>query len=408
MPDRPLARIPVPPGADGVVALIEPLRRALDGTGPAIAPIPIVSATTSNEYVSQLLRATRPADSSQPLESDEIAVVMATSGSTQNPKGVMHSASTLTALTRAALGPVNSVPQWIAALPVTSMGGINVLIRSSGTGLDPIAVSSVGGAAPFTPKAFNEAFVAALIRSPDVRVSLVAAQLRRLLADPAAAAALQQCSQILIGGGPLPLQTAEAARAAKVDLTTTYGATETAGGCVFNGHPLAGVDIAIDEHDAQIILSGPMVALGYRCEPELTARQFVNGAYLTGDTGIFAKLLSVTGRLDDVATINGVNVSVHAVEEGLNSHAAVHSCAVMIETDGSGDTQLFAAITLGQVEVDAEELKTQLRAAIRQNLGTAAVPRFFAILESLPMLPNGKVDRRVLKGLIGDGATWQR
>ena len=185
MPARLLARIPVPPGAMGVAAIIGPLRAALDGTGPAIAPIPTISATTSNEYVSQLLHATRPGDPAWPLESDEVAVVMTTSGSTSNPKGVLHSTASLTALSMAALGPIHDAPQWIAALPVTSMGGLNVLIRSVASGLDPIAVSSVGGAAPFTPAAFNESFRTALTRSPDVRVSLVAAQLRRLLGDPA-------------------------------------------------------------------------------------------------------------------------------------------------------------------------------------------------------------------------------
>lgn len=408
MPDRPLTRIPVPPGAAGVLALIEPLRQALDGTGPAIAPIPTISASTSNEYVSALLKATRPGDSSQPLESEEVAVVMATSGSTQNPKGVLHTAASLTALTRAALGEVQSTPQWIAALPVTSMGGLNVLIRSLGTGLDPIPVASVGGAAPFTPQAFNDAFAAALLRSSDVRVSLVAAQLRRLLADTQSSAALQQCSQILIGGGPLPLATAEAARAVEIALTTTYGATETAGGCVFNGIPLDRVGVEINELDAQIILAGPMVALGYRCAPELSARQFVNGAYRTGDTGTFAGTLHVTGRLDDVVTINGVNVAVQAVEDALTNIGNVHSCAVVTEIDASGENQLFAAVTLASSNFNAEELKLELRAAIRESLGSAAVPRYFAILEQLPMLPNGKVDQRTLKGLIGDGVTWQR
>jgi len=391
-----------------VAALLPHLRIALDGSGPAIAPIPTVSATTSNDYVGQLLHATRPDDRSVPLESDEVAVVMATSGSTQNPKGVLHSAASLTALSHAAVGTITEAPQWIAALPVTSMGGLNVLIRALDCGLDPIAVSSVGGASPFTPQAFNEAFSTAMLRSPDVRVSLVAAQLRRLLGDPQAQEALRQCAQILVGGGPLPLPTAEAARAAGIAVTTTYGATETAGGCVFNGIPLPGVEVSIDALDSQILLAGPMLALGYRCEPELTAQQFANRRYRTGDTGTFAETLLVTGRLDDVVTINGVNVAVQAVSDVVTGHASVAACTVLAETDGSGETQLFAAITVNSVDLDLEELKQELRAAARDQLGAAAVPRYFALLDTLPMLPNGKVDRRVLKGLIGDGVTWRR
>ena len=380
---------------------------ALDGTGPAIAPIPTVSATTSSEYVNQLLAATRPGEGAAPLEHDEIALVMATSGSTQRPKGVLHTARTVTALSTAALGASAGVPQWIAALPVTSMGGMNVLIRALECGLPPIAVASVGGAGPFTPGAFVAAFASARERSADVRVSLVAAQLRRLLSDEAGSHALQQCTQILVGGGPLPHVTAEAARAAGVAVTTTYGATETAGGCVFDGRPLEGVQVSIDPLDSQILLGGPMVALGYRCDPELTARQFSDGRYRTGDIGELGSTLVITGRLDDVVTVNGVNVAVQRVEEVLSGSGLVDSCAVVVEQDAAGESQLHAAVTVSDTAA-IPGLREQLRSAVRTALGAAAVPQTFAVLDSLPMLPNGKVDRRSLTSSIGDGATWQR
>lgn len=397
----------MPPGPQGVTGLLGPLRMALDGTGPAIAPIPTVSAATSSEYVNQLLAATRPGEAAAPLEHDEIALVMATSGSTQHPKGVLHTARTVTALSAAALGASASAPQWIAALPVTSMGGMNVLIRALECGLPPIAVASVGGAGPFTPELFVEAFALARQRSADVRVSLVAAQLRRLLGDQAGARALQQCTQILVGGGPLPLVTAEAARAAGVAVTTTYGATETAGGCVFDGRPLEGVQVSVDPLDSQILLGGPMVALGYRCDPELTARQFSDGRYRTGDIGELGSTLVITGRLDDVVTVNGVNVAVQRVEEVLSGSGLVESCAVVVAQDAAGESQLHAAVTVSDAAA-VPGLRQQLRSTVRTALGAAAVPRTFAVLESLPMLPNGKVDRRSLASSIDDGATWQR
>ena len=109
-------------------------------------------------------------------------------------------------------------------------------------------------------------------------------------------------------------------------------------------------------------------------------------------------------------TVNGVNVAVQAVADMLGNHAAVSSCSVLAEADGSGETQLFAAITLtsADTDTDTDTLKQELRALLREQLGAAAVPRYFALLDSLPMLPNGKVDRRMLRGLIGDGVTWQR
>ena len=127
-PSRPLVRVPVPPGAEGPARLMPALARALDGSGPAITPIPVVSASVSNDYVMTLLAAVR-ADDDLPLESDEVAVVLATSGSTGAARGVLLTADQVTALTPAEKDPGRR-PQWIAALPVTSAGGLNLLVRS--------------------------------------------------------------------------------------------------------------------------------------------------------------------------------------------------------------------------------------------------------------------------------------
>lgn len=408
MPGRPLIRVPVPPGPHGVTALTAPLRAALDGTGPAIAPIPVVSPTTSTDYVEQLLRATRPDDAAYPLESEEVAVVLSTSGSTQNPKGVLHSRSSLTALSGAVLGGSPVAPQWIATLPLTSMGGFNVVLRALEVGLEAIAVPSLGGAGPFTPEDFAAAVRLAHERSTDVRVSLVAAQVRRLLADPAGTDALRACSQILVGGGPLPLVTARAASDAGVRLTTTYGATETAGGCVYDSVPLRGVRIMIDSHDGEIVLSGPMVALGYRCEPLLTAERFVDGGYRTGDIGTYDGALSITGRRDDVVTINGVNVAITAVEDALATCSGVSGAAVVALPDAGDELRLFAAVTTSEPVDDPAALRAQMRADVVVALGAAAAPRYFALVDELPMLPNGKIDRRALLELARNGAEWQR
>jgi O-succinylbenzoic acid--CoA ligase len=406
MPARPLAHISVPPGPEGVNVLTGPLRAALDGTGPAIAPIPVVTAATSAEYVSHLLEATKPNDDSFPLEFDEVAVVLATSGSTQRPKGVLHSAASLNALSEAIQG--GACPQWIAALPLTSMGGFNVVLRAAETDLPAIGLNSLGGLQPFTAQEFSATVRIALQRSPDVRVSLVAAQVRRLLADAGGVEALLACNQILVGGGPLPASTAAASRDAGINLTTTYGATETAGGCVYNSQPLPGVEITIDQFNNEIVLTGQMVALGYRAEPQQTADRFFGRSYRTGDLGTYTDHLVIDGRNDDVITINGINVSINAVEEQLNNIECVHIAAVVAQPAGNEEFELFAAIALNSGSVDETEVVQILRNAVHNDLGKAAVPRNFAFLTELPMLPNNKIDRRAISQLTHDGALWQR
>ena len=93
-------RIPTPPGAAGVASLLPALAAALDGSGPPIAPIPTVSASVSNDYVMSLLKAVRADANDPPVEFDDVAVVMATSGSTGSPRGVLLPAAALTAFSK--------------------------------------------------------------------------------------------------------------------------------------------------------------------------------------------------------------------------------------------------------------------------------------------------------------------
>ena len=138
---RPLHRVPVPPGHAGIGALLGPLHAAVTGDGPAIAPVPVATATVSQAYVGMVLAATRPDDPHAPLDDDETALVVSTSGSTGRPRGVRLTGPALTALTSAVV--VDGDPQWIAALPLTSMGGLNVLVRALATSREPIGLPSV-------------------------------------------------------------------------------------------------------------------------------------------------------------------------------------------------------------------------------------------------------------------------
>lgn len=395
---RPLCRLPVPPGQAGVDALIEPVRRALDGTGPAIAPTPVTSVTVSDAYVARLLRALRPEDPAAPLESDDIAVVLATSGSTGDPSGVLHTAESLTALS-AAVNGVGS-PRWIAALPLTSMGGFNVLLRAIAAGHAPTALASLGGTQPFTPADFARAV--GRTGSDDIRVSLVAAQVRRLLDDEEGVEALRACSQVLVGAGPTP--EALLARAAElgIHLTRTYGSTETSGGCCYDGRALPGVSIAID--GGEVVVNGPMLARGYRCDPALTAQRFTSAGFRTRDHGVLEHdRLVVLGRLDDVVIVNGVNVALDAVQRTIEALAIVRAAAVVALP---GDEPQIAAFIVAEsgATVDAGAITSM----VEHGLGRAARPRKVAVVPALPMLPNGKLDRAALRTMAVEGTTWLR
>jgi O-succinylbenzoic acid--CoA ligase len=386
MATDPLVRIPVPSGPAGLDALAEPLRAALSGTGPAIAPIPVVTATTSDAYVRSLLRATAP---DEPLEDDRTAVVLATSGSTGNPKGVLLSADGLLSL-----NPWRDEPgTWVAAIPLTSAGGLNVLTRALAPGSSYVGVDSLAGARPFTPAGFAAATTAAMTHGLHLRTSLVPAQVRRLLGDAQGVEALQGYATILVGGAGLDAQLRDAAAARGISLISTYGMTETCGGCVYDGAPLEGVTVRIDS-DSRVTLGGPSIALGYRHQPALTAAHFTDEGFLTSDLGEFRDgTLRILGRVDDVVTVNGVNVSVAAIEAHLRTDANVSDCAVVALDDPERGSRLIAFICGANIDAEA------LGDLVTERLGVAARPRAFTTIEHLPTLPGGKTDRQALIAL---------
>jgi o-succinylbenzoate---CoA ligase len=391
---RALVRVPVPPGAEGPARLLPAVAAALDGVGPAIAPVPTVSAAISNDYVMSLLAAVRPDDPDFPLESDDVAVVLATSGSTGAPRGVLLTAPQLTSMTSHVNGQ-GTAPQWIAALPVTSMGGFNVLVRALASGRDPVVVASIGGAGPFTDAGFEAAVESASRSTDDIRVALVPAQLSRLLSGDRGIAALQRCRAVLVGGAATRPSLAASARELGIAVVTTYGATETSGGCVFDGRPLPGVTVTADGSPGVLTISGPCVALGYRGEPELSARTFTTAGYRTSDLGEVALdgSVSVVGRADDIVVIRGVNVSPAALERVIADLPDVVAAAAVTVIAPDGEASLHAFV---EVRDTAPGVEDAVRAEVSRRLGPAARPVVHRV-DRLPHLPNGKVDRRLLQ-----------
>jgi O-succinylbenzoic acid--CoA ligase len=285
------------------------------------------------------------------------------------------------------------------------MGGFNVLLRGLAAGREPIAISSLGGASPFAPIDFGRAVQAAAARSSDIRVSLVAAQVRRLLSDDAGIEALRGCSQILVGAGPLPASLEESAGTHGIRLTRTYGATETSGGCVYDGEPLPGVGIATLP-TGEVVISGPMLALGYRLDRVLTETRFTESGYRTGDLGsVDSGRLTLHGRIDDVVVVNGVNVALGAVEKVIDGCQGVEAAVALALPLGEAEVEIVALVIATSAGTG---LREQINTAVQGALGRPAVPRRVAVVPDFPLLPNRKIDRVSLRALAAEPGrvTW--
>src|SRR5262249_48362941 len=152
--------------------------------------------------------------------------------------------------------------------------------------------------------------------------------LDKALADKLASAALADLDAVLIGGGPMPAKVAEKASAAGVSVVRTYGMSETAGGCVYDGAPLDGGQGRLAP-DGRIALGGATLANGYRNPPE--PDPFTEpGWFLTDDVGVLdsSGTLRVLGRTDDAISTGGLTVFPQLVENVLASHPRVADCAV--------------------------------------------------------------------------------
>lgn len=321
----------------------------------------------------------------EPIDGD-VAVVVSTSGTTGVPKGAMLTASALTASAEATHRRLGGPGRWLLALPAYHVAGLQVLVRSVIADTTPVAVS-----AGFTGDELASAV--ASLGSDRRYASLVAAQLDKALLDPVPTGALASLDAVLIGGGPMPAGVAERAAAAGISVVRTYGMSETAGGCVYDGVPLDGVLVRIDE--GRVVLGGATLAKGYRnpVEPDPFAEP---GWFRTDDIGAVddSGVLRVLGRVDDAISTGGLTVLPQLVEAALATHPAVGDCAVF----GVADERLGQRVVAAVVVAPGSTAPTlaELRAHVAATLSSTAAPREIHVVDELPRRGIGKVDRREL------------
>jgi o-succinylbenzoate---CoA ligase len=362
--------------------LLELLAGALDGSGPAIAPL---DARLPEARLAGLLAALAPTSVEGPdgvttLRSGQekgvaegTAVVVSTSGSTGVPKGVELGAAALMHSARASLARVGARPgeRWLCCLPVTYIAGLQVLVRSLVGGTEPVLA--------------DRADAETIAACGCAHVSLVPTQLQRLL--DVDISPLAGFSSVLLGGAAAPAGLLDAARAVRVPVVTTYGMTETCGGCVYDGIPLEGVRVGIGDDD-RIRIGGPVLFSGYRDGPEVPG----DGWFRTGDLGRMdpAGRLVVYGRADDVINTGGHKVVPGEVAAALQAHPGVRDAAVLGQPDPEwGERVVAVVVPAHPAEPPTLEL---LRLHVQERLPRYAAPSRVVMVDAVPMLPSGKHD----------------
>lgn len=370
---RPLVRVAA---AEGYAVVLEALRAALAG-GPAL----FVASGAPGADAAPL-----PATIAQ-----HVGLVVETSGTTGRPKRVVLPADAVLASAAASESALGGPAQWVLALPVHYIAGLNVLARSLSAETAPVAVRGAH---------FNaEAFIAAARELSDETphaTALVPAQLATLLDDPAAREVLRGFQAVLVGGQATPGPLAERAREAGIRVVRSYGSSETSGGCVYDGRPIGGARVRIV--DGEVQLGGTTIADGYLDDPVLTAERFVSDDgirwFRTADAGeLDGEVLRVLGRRDDVIVSGGVKVSLAAIEEVLRAQPGCADAAVVAVAHARWGERPVAIAAGAPVDDDAA------LAAVADALGAAGRPERIIRVATLPLLPSGKPDRRALAAL---------
>lgn len=336
------------------------LADALAG-GPPVAPLP----------EPRLLTALQP---EVPVSEPDAAVVVTTSGSTGEPKAVVLSRSAISFAANATHDRLGGAGDWVCALPTQHVAGLMTIARAvvAGTGVS-----------------FARPDLADLPEPPGLSyLSLVAAQLDRALDDPAVVGRLLGYAAVLVGGSAVPAALRQRAADAGVNVIATYGMSETCGGCVYDGVPLAGVRVELDGE--RISLGGPMAFSGYRLRPDLTAEVLAGDLVRTQDRGRWAAgRLQVLGRIDDVVISGGENIDLTAAQRVCDTEFGAGAVALLAVPDPRWGTRVVALTTL---PLDP----ANIRARLEPRLGRAATPKELRRVAELAYTSLGKIDRAAL------------
>jgi O-succinylbenzoic acid--CoA ligase len=327
-----------------------------------------------------------------------IALIVPTTGTTSDPKGVMLSTANLSASIEQVNQRLdfNAADCWLNCLPLSHIAGLAI----------PYRCAQVGAAMVLYRRFDAQQVWQDLERYQVTHISLVPAMLGRLL-DAAEGSKAPSCLRVaLIGGGALDAALAARAHAAGWPLTVSYGMSETASMCVVDssaqagiepgrvGEPLPGFRISLSEGQrGRIRVTGTAVMAGY-ANPQLRPGDGLqDGWFESGDLGFWDPQgrLCVTGRADDLLNSGGLRLHPNEVEQLLTACPDLTSVAVSSRSDPLWGDRLVAFYE-GSIS------ESRLQEWARNHLPSGLRPREFRRIDLLPRNRMGKLDRRALKG----------
>ncbi|WKD62099.1 putative sulfoacetate--CoA ligase [Corynebacterium ciconiae DSM 44920] len=376
-----LEALPVSP-ADPA-AILPDLAAALAGER-SLLPLPAADRARAQQ-LARTMRVGEPID-------PEVALVMSTSGSTGTPKGALLSGENLAASAVATHNALHGPGSWVLALPAHHIAGIQVLVRSILAETTPTVLDVSRG---FNLTAFASATAEARRTGGDdpLYTALVPNQLHKALESLQGIEALRLYDAILIGGGPTTDSTRAAAKRLGISVVCTYGSSETAGGCIYDGVPIEWASVKLTGTQGRIHLGGPMVARGYRNVGAKETDAFAHpGWFSTSDCGYISDgVLHVTGRLDAIISSGGLKLHPEVLEQELLNIAGVDSACVT----GIPDARL------GQAIVAAYSGSARVGEIIEalDHLPRWQLPKQLLRVDALPTTGPGKVDRRAVARL---------
>lgn len=292
------------------------------------------------------------------LQPDD-ALVIATSGSTGAPKGVVHTHTGLAAHARMSgerLG-LSATDHWWLCLPPAHIGGFGVLYRALHFG------AQLSFAAHVDDDSLHTALEAGASHTAVVPTHLARHD-------------FAQWQTVLVGGarsGVLP-----------DNAISTYGLTETGGGVIYDGVALEGV--AMQLIAGRILLQSPSMARTYRH----AALPLQDGWLDTGDVGVMVDdQLRVQGRADDLIITGGNKVWPHVVEQRLREHPLVRDVAVRGRPDPEWGSIVCAYVVPASL-TNAPTLEA-LRHHVKETLASYYAPRGLVIVDNIPRTALGKV-----------------